>query len=115
VKKRLIRYLILILGIYLVIVLSRELFNLLKKGERIEKMEEKIEGLKMKNQESKERLEYVKSEEFVEKEVRDKLNMAKEDEVIVVLPEGLELRDQQLEASSEEDWPNWKRWLKLFF
>ena len=114
-KKRLIRYLILILGIYLVISLSRELFNLIKKGERTKEMEGKIEELRVKNKELKENLEYVKSEEFVEKEARDRLNMAKEDEVIVVLPEGLELRDQQLEASSEEDWPNWQRWLRLFF
>ncbi len=78
-------------------------------------MGEEVEELTLKNKELKERLEYVKSEEFVEKEVRDKLNMAKENEVIVVLPEGLELRDQQLEASNEEDLPNWQRWLKLFF
>ena len=78
-------------------------------------IEEKIEGLKMKNQESKERLEYVKSEEFVEKEARDRLNMAKEDEVIVVLPEGFKTPKLQDSKTPDEDWPNWKRWLKLFF
>lgn len=78
-------------------------------------MEGKVEELRVKNKELKEKLEYVKSSEFVEKEARDRLNMAKEDEVIVVLPEELETRDWRLETSSEEDLPNWQRWLRLFF
>lgn len=78
-------------------------------------MEERVEELRVKNEELKERLGYVKSSEFVEKEARDRLNMAKEDEIIVVLPEELGLRDWKLETSSEEDLPNWQRWLRLFF
>ena len=114
-KKRLIRYLILILAIYLVISLSRELFNLIKKGERTKEMERKIEELRVKNKESKEKLEYVKSSEFVEKEARDRLNMAKEDEVIVVLPEGFKTPKLQDSKTLNEDLPNWQRWLRLFF
>lgn len=114
-KKKLMRYLILIFGIYLVISLSRDLFNLVKKGERIKERERKVQELTLKEKELKERLEYVKSEEFVEKEARDKLNMAKEDEVIVVLPEDFAPPDFRTPKSSDEELVNWQRWLKLFF
>lgn len=115
IKKTICQLLIFVFGFYLVISLSREWFNLMKKGEKIGKMKGKAEELRIKNEKLKERLEYVKSEEFVEKEARDKLNMAKEDEVIVVLPEKLEVRGQRLGASSDEDLSNWQKWLRLFF
>lgn len=113
-KKKLIRYLILVFGIYLVVFLSRDLFQLLKKKERIKKMEEKIETLRLGNEELGERLEYVESDQFIEKEARDKLNMAKEGETIVILPETLKLRGQESETSPEENLPNWQQWLRLF-
>ena len=103
------------MGIYLVFDLSRDLFNLIKKRERIENMEDKIEELALNSKELKERLEYVQSDEFVEKEARDKLNMAKEDEIIVVLPEDFKVPDFQASKDSTEDLPNWQQWLKLFF
>ena len=112
-KKTLCQLAILGFGFYLEIALSRELFSLVKKGERTKQMEQKATELETKKKELTERLEYVKSEEFVEKEAREKLNMAKEDEVIVVLPEKLELRGQESEI--DEDLPNWRQWLRLFF
>lgn len=122
VKKGLIRLLILIFGIYLVFVFSRDLFYLLKKGERIKEMEEKAEELRIRNEDLKENLEYVQSDEFIEKEARDKLSMARENEVIVVMPEKLEAiinmpagKTGKLEQESEEDLANYQKWLKLFF
>lgn len=113
-KKTVCQWLILGLGFYLIIGLTRELLVLVKKSERTQKMEEEISKLEAKKQALKEKLEYVRSEEFVEKEAREKLDMAKEEEVVVVLPEKLEFKGQSLEAS-EEDLPNWQQWLKLFF
>jgi len=113
-KKKLIGFVILVFSLYLVFVLGRELFNLLKKGERTKNTEEKVVELKRENKALKERLEYVKSDEFVEKEARDKLNMAKEDEIIVVLPENLEVKPPRPEGQ-EGDLPNWQQWLRLFF
>jgi len=122
VKKGLIRLLILIFGIYLVFVFSRDLFYLLKKGERIKEMEEKAEELRIRNEDLKENLEYVQSDEFIEKEARDKLSMARENEVIVVMPEKLEAiinmpagKTGKLEQEREEDLANYQKWLKLFF
>lgn len=99
----------------MVVALSRDLFNLLKKGEKIKEIERKVEELILKKKELEERLEYVKSEEFVEKEARDKLNMAKEDEVIMVLPEGFKTPNLVNSKTPNEDLANWQRWLRLFF
>lgn len=111
-----------IFGIYLVFVFSRDLFYLLKKGERIKEMEEKAEELRIRNEDLKENLEYVQSDEFIEKEARDKLSMARENEVIVVMPEKLEAiinmpagKTGKLEQEREEDLANYQKWLKLFF
>lgn len=112
---RLLAFLALILGIWLVVALSRDLWQLLNKKDRIEKMIVKKENLLTENQGLKEKLNYVESEEFVEKEAREKLNMAKEGETIVVLPEKITVADPRTSRPAAENLPNWQQWLNLFF
>ena len=114
---RFLAFLALILGIWLVVALSRDLWQLLKKKDRIEKMIVKKEDLFTENQELKEKLNYVESEEFVEKEAREKLNMAKEGEVVVVLPDNefSPPTGGQFSKNKEEDLANWQQWWHLFF
>lgn len=109
------RFLALIFGIWLVISLSRDFWQLLKKKDRAEEMMTKKEALIAENQKLKGKLNYVESEEFVEKEAREKLNMAKEGEVIVILPEKITVADPRSPRSVAESLPNWRQWLNLFF
>lgn len=75
-----------------------------------------LEKLEAKNAELKARLEYVKSDTFVEKEVRDKLGMAREGETVYILPENLGQVQEADEAKSEDlKMPNWQKWWRLFF
>jgi len=65
-------------------------------------------------------LEKVTSQEFVEKEARDKLNLAKEGEIVLVLPEDGVLKSlSPRRVKAEEAYtlpdPNWKKWMQLFF
>lgn len=60
-----------------------------------------------------EKREYYQSEEFVEKQARDKLNMAKEGETVVILPEGEGVLGE-VEISRERQEPIWKKWLGVF-
>lgn len=113
-KRKIVKLLVLLLGIYLVVGLSRDLYNLIRKGERTGEMEGKVKELSLRNLELKEELEYVESEKFAEKEARDRLNMAKEGEVLVVLPEDFAPPDFQKPKVSDEDLANWQKWLKLF-
>lgn len=60
----------------------------------------------------KERLYYVKTDEFVENEAREKLGMVKEGEHIVLAPPTDEKR---VATAFVANTPNWKKWWNLFF
>ena len=112
---RLISTFLLILGLYLIVSLSRNIFSLIKKGEEIKEESLKVEKLKAENAKLKEQLEYTTSSEFIEKEARDKLGLAKEGEQVVILPENVEKLVLSSEEEKEEELPNWKKWYRLFF
>jgi len=57
-------------------------------------------------------LEYKKSDEFKEKEIRNKLGLAKEDEAVVILPKD---GDKNPEAEILDQKANWQKWKEIFF
>ncbi len=86
-------------------------------GSRIDREQENVEELKEEQKELEERLKIVQSEEYVEKQLRDKLGLAKEGEIVIVLPEDDILRKLAPVYEEEEETlpdPNWKKWLNLF-
>ncbi|RJP46204.1 MAG: hypothetical protein C4584_01890 [Armatimonadetes bacterium] len=96
--------------------LSSQVYSALQAGERLEKEVEKIVLLRQKNNELKQRLEEVKSPRFIEQQARDRLNMAKSNETIIIIPK--EEIEKVLSAQKqviEEQIPNWQGWLKLFW
>ncbi len=114
-KKKLIPGLIIIFSLYLIVSLSREIFDLIQKEKIIGKEQLKLEELEVGNQVLREQLNYVQSEEFVEKEAREKLGMTKGGEIVVILPEDFEEMVKQSQGAVEpEEIPNWKQWLGLF-
>lgn len=116
-KKRLVSLVILILGIGLIINLSRDILRLLRAGDQIRLAETRIEELEREREELGELREYYQSEEFIEEEARNKLNMAREGETVVILPPNVrELVGRKgSEVSQQEQLPNWKKWWELFF
>ncbi len=56
-------------------------------------------------------LSYVKTQEFIEKEAREKLFMGKPKESIVLGTEDKEAASNNKMVNK----PNWKKWLELFF
>ena len=114
-RKRIISGLILIFSLYLIVSLSRGIIDLFQKEKIIEREEEGLEELRVETEKLREEYEYVQSEEFVEKEAREKLGLAKEGETVVILPEDFE---EMVEASRKEvesdEVPNWKKWVGLF-
>jgi 2-phospho-L-lactate guanylyltransferase (CobY/MobA/RfbA family) len=76
-----------------------------------------VKELQRENRKLKRDLQEKESEEFIEKELRNKLNLAKKGEIVVVLPDEEILRKLAPERVEEEEAlpdPNWKKWLKLF-
>jgi len=78
---------------------------------------EKVAKMQKENTELQNRVLLTQSEEFMEKEIRNKLGLVKSGEVVVVLPDAEILK--QLAPVQPQDGeslpePNWKRWLGLF-
>ena len=114
-RKKIINFAILIIGIGLIINLSRDILRLLKAGERIEQTQLRAEELEKENLQLQEMKEYYQSEEFIEEQARNKLNLSREGETIVILPPNVEELVGWQEEERPQELPNWQRWLKLFF
>jgi len=114
-RKKIINYLILAIGIGLIISLSRDIWRLLKVGDRIKEAQSKVEEQEERNRELRAQKEYYLSEEFVEKEARNKLNLSKEREKVVILPPNVRELVGQAEPQKPPMVPNWRRWWNFFF
>ena len=68
---------------------------------------------KQENQRLKSAFSYSQTQEFIEKEARNKLFMVKEGERKVLIPKELEGGGGNLTVG--ENVPNWKKWRNLFF
>lgn len=111
-------YVGLFLGFLFLLSLIRNISKIAKAGKRIDKAESRLGKLRKENEEMERKLAEVKSEEYIEKQLRDKLGLAKEGEIVVVLPDEETLRKIAPSVPEEEDVlpdPTWKKWLKLFF
>ena len=103
------------------LLLLASLYNSYKRmktaSNKVYEVEDRVERLKSENQKLKEEAEVLKSEEYKERELRDKLGLAKEGEAIVVLPEEEVLRKLAPKVKVAEGRlpePNWKKWFYLF-
>lgn len=114
-RKKIIQAAIIIIGISLIINLSRDILRLLKAGDQVQLAEQRVEELKVKQAELVEKKEYYQSPEFIESEARNKLNMAKPGETIVILPPNVEELAGQIKKEPQSEIPNWRQWWKLFF
>ena len=111
---RWVQILIIIVGISLIVSLSRDILKLFKAFDEMKLAEKKVEELQKEGESLAQKKDYYQSEFFVEEEARDKLNMAREGETVVILPPNLKevlgLKDNQPAKSL----PNWRQWLNLF-
>lgn len=105
----------------LIIVLSITLFKDIKRAKeikvQIEAEKTKLAKIQAENDKLEAEIARAQSPEFVEKEVRDKLGLAREGEAVVVLPDKDILKKLAplfpLETESLPD-PTWKKWVNLF-
>jgi cell division protein FtsB len=92
--------------------LTRSIWDIWQKKDVISQAQKTLSIKKQENQRLKAALSYSQTQEFIEKQARDKLFMSKEGEQKVLI-----LKDQE-DLSSLEDKnnaPNWKKWWNLFF
>jgi cell division protein FtsB len=114
-KKRLFQAIFIIGGVGLIIKLSGDILRSLKAGQQVKLAEERVFKLEKEKEKLSEKRQYYQSQDFLEEEARNKLNMAKPGETIVILPPNLEEILGKQKQNSSPEIPNWKRWWKLFF
>ena len=97
---------------------SLKSINRIREGDLlIEKTKARLEKMNQENLKLTEQLQITESEEFVEKQMRDKLGLAKEGEIIIVLPEAeivKKLAPILPKGDEVKLKPNWQKWLELF-
>lgn len=108
------------LGLTIFVFLSfwNSFLNFKQAEKRVEEKKRYIEGLKKEKENLENKVREIKSEAYIEKRLRDDLSMAKEGEIIVVLPEDEVIRSLSTKKDSEVggklDLPNWRKWLIFF-
>ena len=55
----------------------------------------------------------VQSKQYVEEQARDKLNMTREDEIMLIIPSPFII--QQQTPTPADNSPNWQKWMRLFW
>ena len=102
-----------IISVFLVVNSAKKIMMFRDTSEKIGDFEVRLDKLKHENQDLKQELEYKKSDEFVESEIRNKLGLAKEGEVVFLVPK--EESGQLPETSNRGNMSNWQKWWNLFF
>ncbi len=88
------------------------IINTIKDENTAANFKKKLAQEEKENQFLKERLSYVKGNQFVEKEAREKLFMTRPGEFIVIGPASTPVGQEKIEIDTR---PNWRRWWDLFF
>lgn len=116
-KNKVANWTIIIIGLILIVSLSRSIIELSRKGGVIDEAQERVDKAEAENANLREKFREVKRPEYIEKVAREKLGLGKDGEVVVVLPKGE--KTQNVEYSIEnrerdEQKAVWRQWVDLF-
>ncbi|OGD93629.1 hypothetical protein A2697_04200 [Candidatus Curtissbacteria bacterium RIFCSPHIGHO2_01_FULL_41_44] len=102
-----------IVSIFLSINSTKKILTFRTTFQEVEEAEKRLENLKKENENLKKEFEYKKSNDFAEGEIRNKLGLVKEGEVVVIVPR--EEVERRKETGNQRELPNWQKWRNLFF
>ncbi|KKU63172.1 MAG: Septum formation initiator [Candidatus Amesbacteria bacterium GW2011_GWC1_47_15] len=109
-------WLIIAIGLYTAWRMGTSVVRLWKAGDRVKQASSELTLAKAENEELKTRLDYVRSPEFVEKEVKERFGWGRPGEEILII-EQQEMSNVQYSIPSgsyEKQEPNWKKWWDLY-
>ena len=123
-----IKYLLLSLLVVVAIInLTRTSFEILNSSKRLEDLKDDIQSLENKKTSLESDIEYKKSDEYVEEQARNALNMKKPNEKLYVNPNQLGAKTTNTDAENKEDFnsptavqpqksnSNLSKWVALIF
>lgn len=114
IKKVVLVVILLVIGLFAYSLITRTM-EAVKSGERLSKSADQLYKLEAQNKLLKGLLTQVKSPDYIEEEVRNKLGFVKKGETIVVIPEEKLKLVLGASQSAVIRLPNWLGWLKVFF
>lgn len=112
-KRRVLTIVVVLVGVYFVVSLSRQVWNLWQGRDRLDLARERLQDAENENEQLRTELEYRQSYEFVESEARNRLNFTRDGEKIVILPQ--ELNEPKGESETGSKRANWQKWWGLLF
>lgn len=96
--------------------LIRQTTEALQAGTRLDKATEELTALQDQNRQLKNRLTNVQTVNFVEEQARNKLNLARPNETIVIIAQAdINALINPPKSATESAKPYWQGWLDLFF
>jgi len=110
-----------------IINLTRTSFEILNSSKRLEDLKDDIQSLENKKTSLESDIEYKKSDEYVEEQARNALNMKKPNEKVYVNPNQLGAKTTNTDAENKEDFnsptavqpqksnSNLSKWVALIF
>ena len=93
--------------------LVRSIYSIWQKEKLATDAEKQLNYQKEENERLKSELSYVQTQEFIEKQARDKLFMTRPNESVVLSSE--DQGPENLANNKGENKPNWRKWVELFF
>lgn len=111
-------------GIALAVFISssaiREAYRSQSIEKEVEKLKQEAQRIENENKELNERIAYFQTTDFQEKVAKEKLNLQKQDESVVVVKsndkqEELKNDNQVSTENIEDNSPNYQKWWNLFF
>lgn len=102
--------------------LGKEVYRKRQIQKEIEGLQSQISQMGQQNGDMENLISYLSSTDFQEKEAREKLNLQKSDEKMIVLRKDAAVPENQPQngaaapqAPPEDTSPNWQKWWKYFF
>ncbi len=108
--KKLIAAIFILVLLFVIRNLSLSLYDLIQTEDTVKDLRKELKEKERENKFLNQKLSYIQSAEFIEKEARNKLGLVKNNEhpVFVSSPTPL----PEIQESKQE--PNWKKWMKIF-
>jgi cell division protein FtsB len=116
--KSLLSYAIWILVIMLLVSTVKNINRVIGIRKQVEVEKQKVEKMQADNAAIQTQIAQAQGQDYIDKQIRDKLGLTKDGEAVVVLPEESVVRSlappETIDTETLPD-PNWKKWKKLFF
>ena len=113
-KRNFLLFLGVLVSIILVVNSTKRILTFRATSMKVTEVQTRLDELRRENEALKKELEYKKSDEFAEEEIRNKLGMVKEGETVVIIPKE-EDQPSSAKAIEGKQKPNWEKWRDLFF